>query len=271
MYIFRLWLDWTSVWNAGVSKRGSICIYCVSKGVPRPSLLSRSEEGASRAPSSCSGTRLWPFHVDDWFGCSEEGEEGSGFGLCPLITLYYHTGGIYHQTPKASVQGEHWNQSPRLHAIHPGPRKAALSSASTSIFSVRGGCSREKVGGKEQRGKEGFEVRGKSLESPLCLVFFFFFSFHFIQCCSLLWCWCHSMDFKHPASPRASNNVNKPPTNVASKAIRCLAGWRYIGMLNKLQLFLPDECVPSVQLCQHIWGTSTRGPKHSAAGGRTQP
>lgn len=91
---------------------------------------------ASRAISSYSKT--WPFHVDDWFRYSEEGEEGSGFGLCPLIILYYHTGGIYHQTPKASVHGEHWNQSHRLHAIHLGPQKTAMLSATTFTFSVRG-------------------------------------------------------------------------------------------------------------------------------------
>lgn len=88
--------------------------------------------------------------IQVWWG-------GRGFGLCPLITLYYHTGGIYHQTPKASVHGEHWNQSHRLHAIHPGPQKAALLNATTSIFPVRGGCSKEKLRGKEQRGKEGFK------------------------------------------------------------------------------------------------------------------
>lgn len=99
---------------------------------------------ASRAISSYSKT--WPFHVDDWFRYSEEGEEGSGFGLCPLIILYYHTGGIYHQTPKASVHGEHWNQSHRLHAIHLGPQKTAMLSATTFIFSVRGeGYSKEKA------------------------------------------------------------------------------------------------------------------------------
>lgn len=75
-----------------------------SKWVLQPSLLS-AEKGESWAPSSCSSTRLWPFHVDDGFRCGVEGEEGSGFGLRPLITLYYHTGGIYHQTPKASVHG----------------------------------------------------------------------------------------------------------------------------------------------------------------------
>lgn len=121
------------------------------------SLFFHSQKGDTEALSSCSG-RLWSFHVDDWFRCAEEGKEGSGCGLCPLITLYYHTGGIYHQTPKASVHGEHWNQSLRLHAIHPGPRKAALLSATTSIYSVRGGCSQEKVRGKEQKGKERFEA-----------------------------------------------------------------------------------------------------------------
>lgn len=83
----------------------SICIYCLSKWILQPSLLSTGQERKSWAPSSCSGTRLWHFHADDWFRCGEKREEVSGFGLCPLITLYYHTGGIYHQTPKASVHG----------------------------------------------------------------------------------------------------------------------------------------------------------------------
>lgn len=127
------------------------------------SLREESRVGKEKAwaLSSCSSTTLWPFHADDWFRCGEQGEERSGSGLCPLITLHYRTGGIYHQTPKASVRGEHWNQSLRLHAIHPGPRKAALWSATTSIFSVRGGTSEKggRAGGWEGVAEEGEEAK----------------------------------------------------------------------------------------------------------------
>lgn len=119
---------------------------------------SRAGNEKAWALSSCSSTTLWPFHADDWFRCGEQGEERSGSRLCPLITLHYRTGGIYHQTPKASVRGEHWNQSLRLHAIHPGPQKAALCSATASIFSVgergerwRKGGGRLGVGGEAKR------------------------------------------------------------------------------------------------------------------------
>lgn len=83
-----------------------------------------SEIGVSVALSNWFSSRLWPFHVDDWFRYSEEAEEGRGFGLCLLITLRYHTGSIYHQTPKASVWEENCNQSNRLYAIHPAPPKS---------------------------------------------------------------------------------------------------------------------------------------------------
>lgn len=43
--------------------------------------------------------------ADDWFRYSEEAEEESRFGLCPLITQCYHTEGIYHQIPKGSISG----------------------------------------------------------------------------------------------------------------------------------------------------------------------
>lgn len=84
-----------------------------------------SEIGVRVALSNWCGSRLWPFHGDDWFRYSEEAEEGWGFGLCLLITLRYHTGSIYHQTPKASVWEENCNQSNRLHAIHPAPPKSS--------------------------------------------------------------------------------------------------------------------------------------------------
>lgn len=178
--------------DVGVSKQSpqrtlDLFVFTVSQSESYSHLCSpKVRKGRSWALSSCSSTRLWPFHVDDWFRCSEEGEEGSGFGLCPLITLYYHTGGIYHQTPKASVHGEHWNQSRRLHAIHPGPRKAALLSATTSIFSVRGGCSKEKVRGREQRGKEGFEeTLGQVLGKPFVAVVVFFTSSNVTGLCGV--------------------------------------------------------------------------------------
>lgn len=147
-HIKRCWAP-NSAWSICVRGRGSKWVLRTKQGGGRESWSPLS---------SCSTTTLWPFHADDWFRCGEQGEERSGSGLCPLITLHYRTGGIYHQTPKASVRGEHWNQSLRLHAIHPGPRKAALWSATTSIFSVRergcGGVSeREEGGGVEERGE----------------------------------------------------------------------------------------------------------------------
>lgn len=131
----------------------------VSAGGVQSESCARSRVGKEKAwaLSSCSSTTLWPFHADDWFRCGEQGEERSGSGLCPLITLHYRTGGIYHQTPKASVRGEHWNQSLRLHAIHPGPRKAALWSATTSIFSVREGGGAEGARGWGRRGSKKAE------------------------------------------------------------------------------------------------------------------
>lgn len=146
-----------------------ICIHGALKWV-----LQHNEERESWALSSCSSTTLRPFHADDWFRCGEEGEERSGSGLCPLITLHYHTGGIYHQTPKASVHREHWNQSLRLHAIHPGPRKAALWSATTSIFSVRGDVGEWKiVKDREQWGKKGFKGTLGCVLGNYCRIFLF--------------------------------------------------------------------------------------------------
>lgn len=147
-HINRCWAA-NSAWSICVRGRGSKWVLRTKQGGGRESWSSLS---------SCSTTTLWPFHADDWFRCGEQGEERSGSGLCPLITLHYHTGGIYHQTPKASVRGEHWNQSLRLHAIHPGPRKAALWSATTSIFSVR-----ERGGGALVKGRrvEGLRKEGK--------------------------------------------------------------------------------------------------------------
>lgn len=135
-------------------------VFVVNLGAILALLNGKKEKGS--VLSSCSGSGLQLFHADDWFRCSEEGEEGSDFGLCPLITLHYRTGGIYHQTPKAAPRREHWNQSPRLHAIHPGPGKTELQSPTTSIFSVRG-CSEE----REQQARTLYEetlgyVLGKS-------------------------------------------------------------------------------------------------------------
>lgn len=147
---------------------------------------------ASRAISSYSKT--WPFHVDDWFRYSEEGEEGSGFGLCPLIILYYHTGGIYHQTPKASVHGEHWNQSHRLHAIHLGPQKTAMLSATTFIFSVRGeGYSKEKARNLKKKKKPWRKV-GLLRDFGILSFFKLFFK-------KPVWCCCHSRMCKHQPWP----------------------------------------------------------------------
>lgn len=86
--------------------------------------------------------------VDDWFGYNEKAEEGSGFGLNPLITLHYHTVSIYHQTPKASVQGELWNQSHRVHAIYLVPQKAALFWGYHILLHSRGNHSKAKMGSK---------------------------------------------------------------------------------------------------------------------------
>lgn len=166
LFVLFLFCNITEM-KLNVAKRTAPDLFVSAGGVQSESCAqSRVGNEEARALSSCSSTTLWPFHADDWFRCGERGEERSGSGLCPLITLHYRTGGIYHQTPKASVQGEHWNQSLRLHAIHPGPRKAALWSATTSIFSGRGG---EEGGGgeglrkerkqksRERRGEKGFK------------------------------------------------------------------------------------------------------------------
>lgn len=165
--------------NVDFSKQCLSYMYSLRFTVSLSGNLEVRRGGESRALSSCSGTRLWPFHVDDWFRCGEEGEEGSGLGLCPLITLYYHTGGIYHQTPKASVHGGTVKPISSLTCNPSRSTKSSIVECYHIHFLQReGGCSREKVA-----------VWGDCRMSPwkaFCDPFF-----NFIQSLSPLWRWYH--------------------------------------------------------------------------------
>lgn len=161
----------------------SICIYCLSKWILQPSLLSTGQERKSWAPSSCSGTRLWHFHADDWFRCGEKREEVSGFGLCPLITLYYHTGGIYHQTPKASVHG---GTLKPISSLTCNPSRSTKSSTAECYhihFLCKSGMFPWKTKKQRTERKRGVWNPWK----PLSCIFFYP-----IQCHSLVWCGSHS-------------------------------------------------------------------------------